>query len=73
MSLSQPAHETSPANNVSEQEQLEQLSRATTHERAGLYDDVTSQLSDVPQKAVEYLAVNCKQPEHLPIDMPLAL
>lgn len=67
MSFSKPAHETSPANIVSTQEQLVQLSRATTQERFGLYNNITSQFSDVPQKAVGYLTINCKRPEHLPI------
>jgi len=67
MSLSPSAHETSPANTVSTQEQLETLSHATTQERAELSNDVTSQFTEIPNVAVKYLTVNCKRPEHLPI------
>lgn len=67
MSLSQSAHETSPSNTASTQEQLDALSHATTQERAGLNNDVTNQFSGVPQMAVKYLTVNCKQPEHLSV------
>jgi hypothetical protein len=67
MSFSETAHEASNTQTVSAQEQLEGLKFATTQERANLNSDVINQFPDVPQIAVEYLAVNCPRPEHLPL------
>jgi len=46
---------------------LEAQSQSVTRERVALNNDVATQFPDVPKSAVEYLAVNCQLPEHLPI------
>ncbi|WP_026941369.1 hypothetical protein [Hellea balneolensis] len=71
MSFSESAHEPIVTSDVSAKEQMDGLSLVTTQERVSLNNDVTAQFSDIPQTSVEYLAVNCKSPEHLPIALSI--
>jgi len=67
MSFSESAHEQDILKVVLTNEQLEAQSQNVTRERVALNNDVATQFPDVPKSAVEYLAVNCQLPEHLPI------
>ncbi len=69
MSFSETAHELQPLSANSQKEQRECVQTDCQAERVALNVDVTEQWSDLPKTAVEYLTVNCAQPEHLPIAM----
>ena len=71
MSFTESAREQDVPKIVLTNEQLEAQSQNVTRERVALNNDVTNQFSDVPQTAVEYLAVNCKHPKHLPVALDL--
>ncbi len=67
MSFSESAHEQDIPKVVLTNEHLEAQSHNVTRERVALNNDVATQFPDIPKSAVEYLAVNCQRPEHLPI------
>jgi len=67
MSFSETAHELQPPSAISQKEQRECVQTDCQAERVALNVDVTEQWSDLPKTALEYLTVNCAQPEHLPI------
>jgi len=67
MNFSESAREQDVPKIVLTNEQLEAQSQDVTRERVALNNDVATQFPNAPKSAVEYLAVNCQLPEHLPI------
>ena len=67
MSFSETARKQDVPKAVLTNEQLEAQSQNVMRERVALNNDVANQFPDVPKSAVEYLAVNCQLPKHLPI------
>jgi len=72
MSFSETAHEQDVPKVATANEQREAALCDIKGECVGLNTDVATQFPDLPQSALEYLTVNCTQPEHLPLAVAAA-